>query len=160
MQTFLTDADVRKSLESLDDKRLGKQRLEARQILTIFERIKNNEHKIGWASHPVVAMWQGYEEFLKFYYNCSLEVWQNRGFVNDKLSNIKVSNCVTPWWLGNELVHSCHRANLLRKANEHFEKTKSKKLLDWYGQFGWTEKPMSGYYWPNLNRTFDDKIKI
>ena len=34
---FLTDSDYRKSAKNLDDKRLGKQRVEAFQILTLLQ---------------------------------------------------------------------------------------------------------------------------
>lgn len=45
-----------------------------------------------------------------------------------------------PPWLGDDRVHSSHRANLLRKDFEH------------YSQFGWSEHPQEGYYWPGASR--------
>lgn len=44
-----------------------------------------------------------------------------------------------PPWLGDERVHSSHRANLLRKKYAH------------YSQFGWKETPVKGYYWPRAS---------
>jgi hypothetical protein len=41
-----------------------------------------------------------------------------------------------PAWLGEEAFHASHRANLLRKAPEFYER------------WGWTEDPSLPYVWP------------
>jgi len=43
---------------------------------------------------------------------------------------------LSPWWWGDDRVHSSHRSNLLRKDPKH------------YGQFGWKDDPAKEYYWP------------
>ena len=62
MQTFLPFSSIRRSVSSLDNKRLGKQRVEVLQILKAL----SGETK-GWVNHPATAMWRGYEDALVFY---------------------------------------------------------------------------------------------
>ena len=59
MQTFLPYPDFQKTAQCLDNKRLGKQRVEARQIISTLEGKSN-----GWRNHPAVKMWKGYEDCL------------------------------------------------------------------------------------------------
>jgi len=151
MQTFLAYPDFKLSLQILDVKRLGKQRLEALQILkmitphyTIDETLKffpSKEMRIfkhGWKNHPAVLMWIGYENALALYYNISLEVWKDRGY---KQTMLQATICngkdiIMPDWFGNDEFHASHRSNLLRKKKE------------FYNQYGWTEKDDLEYVWP------------
>lgn len=132
MQTFLPYADFSRSLQCLDKRRLGKQRVEAFQILKAIQT-----PTYGWQNHPAVNMWRGFELALAEYYNESLRAFTNAGGKNIVLQPIYIHGSYTyPLWLGNELVHSTHRANLLRKDPV------------FYGQYGWTEQPLEGYHWP------------
>jgi hypothetical protein len=70
MQTFLPYANVKKSVKCLDSKRLGKQRVEAFQILNI---LLNRTKTSGWRNHPAVKMWKGHENALKVYFNESVK---------------------------------------------------------------------------------------
>ena len=63
MQTFLPYSDFERSAKTLDYKRLGKQRVEAYQILQAL-----SDPNYGWQNHPAVKMWRGYEEALVAYY--------------------------------------------------------------------------------------------
>ncbi len=54
MQTFLPDPDFTVSAQLLDTRRLGKQRVEALQVLRALTR-----ESYGWKSHPAVLMWGG-----------------------------------------------------------------------------------------------------
>lgn len=131
MITFLPYSSFYESTKVLDDKRLGKQRVEAFQILKVLT--ENPQSR--WRNHPAVKMWVGYEDALRYYLYCCISEWGRRGFVN----NMKAPYLFPyqlPKWLGFEPLHASHRANLLRKNPEH------------YGRFGWTEKPYNGYYWP------------
>ena len=66
MQTFLPHSNFRKTARYLDYRRLGKQRVEAYQILNVLTgKSKGN----GWKNHPAVKMWKGYENALKLYLN-------------------------------------------------------------------------------------------
>ena len=137
MQTFLPLQSFAASLRALDDKRLGKQRLETHQLL--------NGHR---RHHPAAKMWQGYREALILYYNMSLAEWDARGFVNDKLQLMEHPQHVTfPPWLGDPRFHLSHRLMLCMKDPLH------------YGRL-WPEEceqirisPLSAYYvWPRLDR--------
>ena len=122
MQTFITDHDMEISAHNLDDKRLGKQRVEALQI---FECLMVKETR--WKNHPAVKMWKGYESFLllKYLYPI-LHEWENvRGFKNLKCKlkwvryqeNYDVSFysiIIKPPWITNEFIEA-HRSNLIRK---------------------------------------------
>ena len=77
MQTFLPYSDFRKSLESLDNKRLGKQRVEAYQIISAItgRTRKDGKPYKGWLNHPCSVMWKDYVNALKQYYNDCIDVW-------------------------------------------------------------------------------------
>lgn len=139
MQTFLPYPNFTASALCLDRQRLGKQRVEAQQI------INSLQNGGGWANHPAVKMWSGCTEALMLYRDVCIREWCRRGyqntmhtsFYNDREEIIPAALRVSmPDWLGDERVHSSHRANLIRKDPEH------------YGQFGWTEEPQEGYHWP------------
>jgi GNAT superfamily N-acetyltransferase len=154
MQTFLPLPSPAESAAILDDRRLGKQRVEAKQIL-IALGVDVGEHRGNpssqWRHHPAVRMWRGFERSLSHYAIAVCQEWRRRGF-NDSLleqfeeasRDILASYCEvspssafgTPAWLGNEAVHRSHRSNLLRKSPE------------FYGQFGWAEPSNLPYVWP------------
>jgi len=138
MQTFLPYPNIKKSLECLDYRRLGKQRVEAYQI---FNVLANPQAKKGWKNHPIVKMWRGYEQALTHYTNCAIEEWINRGYNNNmKFIGIIGEKFELPPWFGNEKFHASHRANLLRKDP------------DFYGQFNWKENPSLLYVWRDEDR--------
>ena len=132
MQTFLPHSSFKDTFKVLDYKRLGKQRVEAHQILNILlDRTKTK----GWRDHPIVKMWKGYESALQLYFNLCVKEWIKRGYNNNmKLEHIN-KPVEYPPWLGDGPFHSSHRANLLRKDEDH------------YSQFGWTEDPTDPYVW-------------
>ena len=66
MQTFLPHESFKKSLKVLDWRRLGKQRVEAHQVLNVL--LGRTETK-GWVNHPITRMWDGYEPALQLYFN-------------------------------------------------------------------------------------------
>ena len=129
MQTFLPYKTFYDSLDCLDYRRLGKQRVEAMQILNCLEGKSN-----GWKNHPAVKMWSGYEEALKVYHNIAITLWKARGYKNTmKLK--KVGKWIYPHWLNDDFCKS-HRSNLLRKFPEH------------YGKFDWNVSDDLPYVWP------------
>ena len=80
MQTFLPYPNIIESFKCLDNKRLGKERLEATQILNI---LLNKTDKKGWRSHPAVCMWKNFENCLIYYRNECITEWtkrKNKGF--------------------------------------------------------------------------------
>jgi hypothetical protein len=94
----------------------------------------------AWSNHPAVKMWRGYSIALLLYGDVMIAEWVRRGYKNNMLLWLDFHNfwdeVLLPNWLGDERLHSSHRANLLRKDPEY------------YGQFGWTEEPTKGYFWP------------
>lgn len=138
MQTFLPFADFQKSALVLDYKRLGKQRVEAMQLLDVLlERpTKTGKIRTGWRNHPAAKMWHGYTEALKQYHNIVIGEWIERGYKNNMQLEIIEGDVVMPPWLGDEAFHASHRSNLLRKD------------LEFYSQWGWTEPDDLEYIWP------------
>ena len=141
MQTFLPIADFRRSAECLDNRRLGKQRVE---VLQIYNALTGK--KTGWYHHPAVQMWLTFEEALLQYGMTCCDVWSERGFKDSVwfqlyLERKSKDEPKMPPWFGLERFHSSHRSNLLRKDKDH------------YGKFGWTENPYISYYWPLYNES-------
>lgn len=133
MQTFLPDPDFSATARLLDDRRLGKQRVEAMQILRALTR-----DSYGWKSHPAVLMWGGFEEALAAYALAMCTEWCGRGFA-DTVARSVVADLreatgidaprlqaelaaagVLPPWLGDEAFHASHRSALVRKGPEHY----------------------------------------
>ena len=136
MQTFLPYKSFDESFKSLDYRRLGKQRVEAYQILNVLlGRTKTK----GWVNHPATKMWKGYENALKQYLNECIDHWISRGYNNNMKKEVIEGDIVYPHWLGDDAFHSAHRSNLLRKDKE------------FYSQFLWTESDDMEYYWPVTN---------
>jgi hypothetical protein len=135
MQTFLPLSDFAATARILDDARLGKQRVEAYQIIRTLDGVTR-----GWRNHPAVRMWRGFEPALLAYGMAICDEWDRRGYpdtVREKLAVHRRRGRVRmPAWLGDEAFHASHRSNLLRKDP------------DWYGRFGWTEPPDLPYVWP------------
>lgn len=136
MQTFLTSPSFMESARVLDNKRLGKQRVEAKQIY-----LSITVPTYGWKNHPAVKMWKESPGALAIYASFICKEWINRGFKDSLLpyfENIINTRALgtAPWWLGNKELHASHRSNLLRKAPE------------WYNKFGWEESDTLPYYWP------------
>ena len=137
MQIFLPYPDFRKSLQTLDNKRLGKQRVETYQIISAITRrpkLDGTPYK-GWLNHPCTVMWKDYVDALKVYMNISIEEWIGRGFQNTMAIEIIPKFITYPPFIGNDRFHSSHRANLLKKEPE------------FYNKYGWTEDPSNPYVW-------------
>lgn len=146
MQTFLPYADFAATARVLDERRLGKQRVEVLQILRALYR-----PTYGWKHHPAVLMWKGYEQALVCYGLVICREWCGRGRADtcavkivDELAEAigrpidedeVCRSAVMPPWLGDERVHASHRSSLLRKDP------------DWYGEH-FSGEPELPYFWP------------
>ena len=131
MQTFLPYKSMGQSVRCLDYRRLGKQRVEAFQILNALAGKSK-----GWTNHPATKMWRGFEAALSFYKDLCIEEWVRRGYNNTMQKEASYGAIVLPKWLGDEDFHASHRSNLLKKDPE------------FYGKFGWTEADDLEYVWP------------
>jgi len=133
MQTFLPYADFERRAAALDSRRLGKQWVEAFQIL----RVLRGESR-GWRNHPAALMWRGYEGYAWAVSQCVIAEWERREYTNTMAryplpDGVEI---VAPPWLGDEALHASHRSNLLRKD------------AAFYGRYGWSESPDLPYVWP------------
>jgi hypothetical protein len=153
MQSFLPWAGFAETAEVLDRRRLGKQRVEALQILRGL-----TVPGYGWRHHPAVKMWAGYEEALVRYGLEICAAWTASGRADTcELILLKdlADGCDIHWirtqdelgrvgdlppWLGDEALHRSHRSALLRKDPEH------------YGRY-FDEPPDLPYVWPPSDRT-------
>ena len=150
MQSFLPFANFTESARVLDNKRLGKQRVEGLQILKALDKgpwgcwachqkvTHFNEYKTGyhcyhceaplkrtaWYNHPAVLMWKSYENALVLYVEEICREWVRRGFkdtVAEKVQEFRKGNiCLLPDWFGDKAFHLSHQSNLLRKDPEHY----------------------------------------
>jgi hypothetical protein len=136
MQTFLPYSDFEKCARALDNKRLGKQRVEAYQILRILLGLSTGK---GWRNHPAVLMWRDHADALKMYHNACIREWIARGFRNEMKLFEHPEEPEMPQWIGNERLHRSHQSNLLRKDVTFYRE-----------QFKGVRKDIP-YWWPTLN---------
>lgn len=148
MQTFLPYPNFIDSARCLDYRRLGKQRVECKQILQALGVPVGGplrDKPSSWRSHPATRMWEGHEYSLSIYGIAVCREWRDRGY-KDTLwpqfmdaANYTLRHgyeTAAPEWIGCDEFHSSHRSNLLRKLPEH------------YSQFGWSEPDDLPYVWP------------
>lgn len=126
MQTFLPYDEPTNSARVLDNKRLGKQRVEAVQIVRCLLGLSST----GWQNHPAVKMWRSYEPYLiRVYLPAMMREWAERGYKNTKteqhytqfLQAIGDEPSVVPWWFDLEELFLSHRSNLIRKKPEFYK---------------------------------------
>lgn len=129
MQTFLPYPDFRASANILDMKRLGKQRVEAYQILCCLLNVRCMQ----WKNHPAVKMWVGHEYALVDYIICMCQEWIMCGYrdtvlaktmalVNAHMAGKKTFSKERPRWVGNVEFHQSHQSNLIRKNAKYYRK--------------------------------------
>ena len=103
----------------LDNKRLGKQRVEAKQIYLAL-----TDPSYGWQNHPAVKMWRGYEPQLIAYGIATCTEWLSRGF-NDSLRPWFLTHSKSFFepvpWITPAFCRS-HQSNLIRKDPIHYRK--------------------------------------
>lgn len=135
MMTFIIMADFILNAALLDDQRLGKQRVEAKQIVDIIEGKKK-----AWSNHPIVLAWTPFLIGLKYYTNCIISEWINRGRVNNMELYPDLPDMIPiPWWAQWDRLIQSHRAMLLRKDPFYY---KNKFTCE-------SEYNQYGYIWPH-----------
>ncbi|WP_078658210.1 MSMEG_6728 family protein [Streptomyces rimosus] len=135
MQTFLPYPDFAESAAVLDPRRLGKQRVEALQVLRGL-----TVPGYGWRHHPAVRMWDGYEEALVRYGLAMCREWTASGrqdtcaltLTRDFTAHrpdAPVRGCAElaetgdlPNWLGDPAFHRSHQSALVTKFPEHYSR--------------------------------------
>jgi|688.fasta_scaffold393885_5 hypothetical protein len=149
MQTFLPYNNFIDSARCLDYRRLGKQRVECKQILQALGVPVGGplrDKPSSWRNHPATRMWQGHEYSLCVYAIAICDEWRRRGYRDtlqeqfydaaNTLLRFGKDESGRPPWLGCDEFHASHRSNLLRKLPAH------------YGKFGWSEPDNLEYVWP------------
>jgi len=132
VQTFLPYADFARSAAVLDRTRLGKQRVEAIQVVRAL-----TIPTYGWRHHPAALMWRGHLEALGAYSFAIVDEWTRQGYADTCAATIAadletagVTDVRTqaeldaadalPSWLGNPDFHRAHQSALVRKDPEHY----------------------------------------
>jgi DNA-binding transcriptional regulator YiaG len=124
MQTFMPHPSYAQSAASLDQRRLGKQRVEAMQMVRAIM-----DPSYGWQSHPAVTMWRGHGAALITYGIVICDEWISRGYKDTgrrklvSVQHMMVSlgeRATKPEWVGDEAFHRSHRSNLVRKDPSHY----------------------------------------
>jgi len=135
MQTFVPRGiDLVTAFGEMDYRRLGKQRVEAKQIILAL-----TEDDYGWKNHPAVRMWDGYVGGLACYGWLCCTAWIDRGY-NDSLLPFFDDWCgrepiAFPAWLDDDRVAYTHRSALVRKDPGYY--------VPLYGDL-----PHVDYLWP------------
>jgi len=130
VQTFLPVANFHASAQMLDYRRLGRQRVEAKQLINAIITGEG-----GWTHHPAAHMWQHNLGALMRYHDICIAEWVRRGYKNT-MAPFGVRVCLLPIWFGDDLFHSRHRAALLAKDPVFYQK------------YDWKEQPKVEYLWP------------
>ena len=136
VQTFLPYPDFVESAQVLDQARLGKQRVEALQVLRAVTL-----PGYGWQSHPAIAMWRGHRTALTAYALAITDEWIAQGHADTvrpqvlefapalgdahapDAAHASASDLVAadlPSWLGDDAVHRSHRSKLVQKEPEWY----------------------------------------
>ncbi|WP_411104703.1 MSMEG_6728 family protein [Streptomyces sp. cmx-4-9] len=133
MQTFLPFPSFDESAGALDPRRLGKQRVEALQVLRGL-----TVPDYGWRRHPAVRMWAGYEEALVRYGLDVCSTWTAEGrsdtcattLLRDFRAWLPGAGIRTqtqlaadgdlPPWLGAPDFHRSHQSALVRKDHDFY----------------------------------------
>ena len=131
VQTFLPYPDMMRSAHSLDDRRLGKQRVEALQVLRAL-----TWPGYGWQHHPAVKMWRGFEVAVAAYGLIICSAWVERGRADTCAATITldlrkagfgapveadqlVGEQLPGWW-GDPRLHGSHQSSLVRKDPDFY----------------------------------------
>ncbi|MET0716421.1 MAG: MSMEG_6728 family protein [Mycetocola sp.] len=125
MQTFLPYPSFAESARVLDRARLGKQRVEALQLLRAV-----TIPTYGWRNHPAAKMWRGYVPALTRYGLEMTDAWIERGHSDTvreqvllfapEVAFLSQDELDLPPWIGDEALHISHRSNLIRKDPAHY----------------------------------------
>jgi hypothetical protein len=114
MNTFLPLPNFAETAKILDRQRLGKQRVEALQLV-----------RGSWYNHPASRMWHGHFYQLATYGMAICDEWIARGYRDNCLVKLKEERKLfkdtgLPEWFGDPEFHRAHQSNLVRKLRSHY----------------------------------------
>ena len=148
MQTFLPYRSYKRSVRCLDYRRLGKQRVEASQLIYAITckrkslpsdvTLSVEDYKqlpyCSWAHHPCAIMWRNHLEALKDYHNKAITEWVARGYRNTmELASVDEGRLRYPAFP--RPFFPAMRSNLLRKDPK------------FYSRYGWKVPHDLEYVW-------------
>lgn len=174
MQTFLPHPSFVVSVRCLDWRRLGKQRVEGRQMQSAIQQVRLH-HSVwddlsaddycqlcrdycahvksetgkrpGWTDHSCTVMWRNNVQALMLYTDCAIREWVRRGYQNTMPLMLASDTDPASIYPG-----ASSTAMPLWLGRPELHASHRRRLLqkdyEWYSQFGWTEKPEGDYLWP------------
>jgi hypothetical protein len=145
VNTFIIADTPQECARLLHHRHLGKQRVEAYQIVNVIEKQTK-----GWSLHPATLMWMHHLDALKYYTNCMIDEWISRGYVNNMKKYKLDHKPKMPWWFSWKPLQTSHKCSLLRK-NEYYRGVL--KLEKWEKKY-----VNYGYIW--ISRLTMDQIKF
>ena len=154
VNTFLVHQDFKIAVKILDNRRLGKQRVEARQLIDTIDKLKSGQadKKISWSNHPITLSWINHVDSLKLYFNCVVQEWINRGFNNNYELFELSDNIIHPYWIYNKKIHYSMMSQLVQKDSEYYSPDNLRdkipnELYDYFLSLP-SEYSSYGYIWP------------
>ena len=160
---FIIVPDIYMTAKMLDQKRLCKQRVEAKQIIEILEEYdRTGQLTKSWSSNPATKSWLGYTNHLKVYFNIICREWIQRGFnqtmplyvIDETPYNIvpssfdgrsisfdrsKINQFSFPIWVSFYPFYMSHQASLCRKDPKFYKFLLKDELNPFLNH---------GYLWP------------
>lgn len=129
MNTWLPYPSFEESARALDNRRLGKQRVEAMTILMVLARGGG-----AWFNHPAVRMWDNWRDALVTYGVIISREWRRRGYKDTCLEKIEKyspsgrvyteeelrAEGLMPPWVDDPRTNLGHRSSLVRKNPAHY----------------------------------------
>jgi len=155
MQVFVPLKDFKQIAKCLDYRRLGKERVEAKDIITLCMMSNSDEYRNSlfkynkqaayiwkrYNKHPIIEMWKYNVPALIEYYNTIVIEWKDRGYVNN-LPHICLMdfNPEYPDWFGRDDIHNSHKSKLLLKGEfdalvANISKAKGKRYHQWQSAY-------------------------
>jgi len=150
---FLVHPDYVLNAKLLAMNRLGKQRVEAKQLIDAITAFKAGNPNPSWINHPAARSWINNLDSLKLYFNAVVSEWVSRGYKNNyELYTDIDPNAEPPYWMDCPAVHYSHIAQLMQKDNFYYCKENladkiPAKLLDYFNSMP-AEYKSYGYIWP------------
>lgn len=167
MQTFLPYDDVVKTMKCLDYQRLGKQRVEAMQIMKALKQgpkvIRCYDPKQLPAGRKYIHIYNYFPDKLSKYEKYVKTPWFNHPATKMWRDNLDAlayyhNACIDEWiarGYNNNMLHIKHKKKFKMPSwfgNKVFHAKHRGTLLSknkkWYSQFKWKEKAVYDYYWP------------
>ena len=161
---FLPYPNIYYSAKCLDKQRLGKQRVEAKQLIDLLEEYDKTGiiPSKGWSTHPAFRSWIGFTNHLKVYFNIIVREWISRGcqnnmplyHIDETLYHIvectfdgvkavydrdKFNEYSFPYWVSFPPFYLSHQAALLRKNPKYYRPFYNNTLIPFIN---------NGYLWP------------